>query len=85
MTLKLPRELINDMVKRHLKDFITTILDYTIQTEQEEEFIDKLPRVFLVYLYHLIYTFSSSYEESINAYVQMFEKEDKEEQKEGDQ
>jgi len=83
MTLKLPRELINDMVKRHLKDFITTILDYTIKTEQEEEFIDKLPRVFLTYLYHLVYTFSSSYEESINAYVQMFGQQ--EEQKEGDQ
>ena len=84
MTLVLPKEFLEKLVRRHLQDFITEFLDYTMKTGQDEEFIDKLPRVFLYYVATMISVFAVSYEESLKAYIQMFGKEEDKDKK-GDQ
>jgi len=84
MTLVLPKEFLEKLVRRHLQDFITEFLDYTMKTGQDEEFIDKLPRVFLYYIATMISVFAVSYEESLKAYIQMFGKEEDKDKK-GDQ
>ena len=60
MTLVLPKEFIEKLVRRHLQDFITEFLDYTMKTGQDEEFVDKLPRVFLYYVATMISVFAVS-------------------------
>lgn len=84
MTLIIPREFIEKLVRRHLQDFITEFLDYTMSTGQDNEFVDKLPRVFLYYIATMISVFAVSYEESLKTYIQMFGKEEDKDKK-GDQ
>jgi len=82
MTLVLPKEFIEKLVRRHLQDFVTEFLDYTTRTGQDNEFVDKLPRVFLYYVATMISVFAVSYEETLMLVSKMLKDEDN---KEGDQ
>jgi len=85
MTLVLPKEFIEKLVRRHLQDFITEFLDYTMKTGQDEEFIDKLPRVFLHYIATMISVFAVSYEETLLLVAKMLDENKDKEKEQGDQ